>query len=185
MLLELALLLVAVPLILIALGYLARSPFPLVAGGIAFIVIGVLIFASPVYTAQLNSTSETSHVWNCSNYTSTDCTGRPEEWSCNAYNQTQCRAITGCTWDDKQLYCSGTPELTCHELWDYGGVEKCLETRGCYVWNETNPHECDNYDTTYTYSEIELDENSNTIFGVLLVFVGLFCMVTGALSWKD
>ena len=184
MLLELALLLVAVPLILIALGYLARSPFPLVAGGIAFIVIGVLIFASPVYTTQLNSTSELSHVWNCSNTTDNTCLGTPWKDSCRAYNETQCRAIDNCTWW-LQGGCTGTPGLTCEELFDYGGAEKCQETYGCYIWNETNPHECDNYETTYTYSEIELDENSNTIFGVLLVFVGLFCMVTGALSWKD
>ena len=186
MLFEEALLLVGIPLVLILIGYFVHRGELAVIGGVGLLVVGVMILISPlVVHYNVNATYELSHVWNCTNYTAADCFGTPDKWSCFAYNETQCRDIDGCAWDGVQTYCSGTPEWTCTELWVYGGEEKCLETEGCYIWNLTNPHTCDSYDTTYTYGGTELDTNSNMLIGLLITLLGLLCLVVGTLSFRD
>jgi len=185
MLFELALLLIAIPLLLVLIGYFTSSPFPLLIGGIGALVVGVFILASPIYFEQLGNTTEVSHVWNCSNYTDETCFGTPLKNSCWTYNETQCTGIEGCSWDSRQLYCSGTPVATCAELYREWGAEKCYETDGCYIWMESNPQTCDNYITTYEYTQTALDDNENMMVGLLLVFMGLFGLVTGALSTRE
>jgi len=146
-----------------------------------FLVYGsyqvVLLAGEPV--VMLNYTAEDSHVWNCSDATY-DCFGEPEDWSCWAYNETQCTAISGCTWSVAQAYCSGTPEWTCEELYVYGGEEKCGETKGCYMWNETLPHTCDTYVTHYNYANYSSGyENYGDSFLSIAYVLGLlvFLMV--------
>ena len=67
MLFDFALLLIAVPLILIVIGYFTRSAFPLGAGGIGFIIVGVMLLASPITTMPCcdgaANTMETSLYW--------------------------------------------------------------------------------------------------------------------------
>jgi len=184
MLFEELLIVVGIPLILVLVGFIAHRAELTVIGGIGLLVAGILVLASPlVVEYNLNSTSEMSHVWNCSNYTDNSCLGTPWKDSCRAYNETQCRYISNCTWWP-QGGCTGTPGLTCSELYAYGGEEKCQETYGCYIWNLTNPHECDNYETTYTYEGVELEDNNNLILGVLLAFFGLLALGVGALTLR-
>lgn len=184
MLFEEVLLVVGIPLILVVAGFLAWRAELIVIGGIGLLVAGVLILASPVVVHYgLNSTNEVSHVWNCSNWTENSCLGTPLINSCTAYNQTQCEGISGCTWD-VQRDCYGTPKLTCDELFETWGATKCYETDGCYIWNETNPHECDTYDVTYTYEGEELEFNNNFILGGLIALFGVLCLLVGSITFK-
>lgn len=184
MLFEELLIVVGIPLILVLVGFIAHRAELTFIGGIGLLVAGVLVLASPlVVEYNLNSTSEMSHVWNCSNYTDDSCLGTPWKGSCWPYNETQCRDIDGCEWSI-QGGCYGTPEWDCDELFAYGGEEKCQETYGCYIWNLTNPHECDNYETTYTYEGVEIEEDNNLILGVLLAFFGLLALAVGALTLR-
>ena len=184
MLFEELLVVVGIPLLLILVGFIASRAELVVIGGIGLLVAGVLIFASPlVVEYNVNYTTEVSHVWNCSNYTDNSCFGTPLINSCLPYNQTQCEGISGCTWD-VQRSCTGTPKLTCEELFLAWGSEKCYETNGCYIWSESNPQTCDSYDTTYTYEGVELEDNNNLILGTIIAFLGLLCLGIGAVTLK-
>lgn len=158
----------------------------IIAGSFVLIITGLFLAMDSglgVPSDCINATYESSHVWNCSNYTAVDCFGKPTLWSCMAYNETQCRDIDGCTYTVQG--CTGTPEWTCEQLWDYGGEEKCLETDGCYIWNQTNPHTCDSYDTTYTYGpcyENTMDFNFSLLISIVLMLAGVGT-AAAALSW--
>jgi len=126
---------------------------PLAISGLLLLLTGLLIASNGLQiqtgTPCINKTTETSHVWNCSTLEE-GCIGTPEEKSCYYYNITQCTAIPGCEWVGN--YCYGTPEWTCRELYTYGGKNKCEETKGCYLQNESNPQTCDRYITSYEYT---------------------------------
>jgi hypothetical protein len=183
MLFEELLIVVGIPFLLVLVGFIASRAELVVIGGIGLLVAGVLIFASPlVVEYNVNHTAELSHVWNCSDYTNGTCLGTPHEHSCMTYNETQCRGIAKCEWNGQS--CEGTPELTCHELFLTWGVEKCLETDGCYVESLSNPQTCDSYDVTYTYSGVEIDPNNNLILGTIIAFLGLLCLGIGAVTLR-
>lgn len=184
--------------LLLALGWITLNSgkqfgnYLLVGGGIVLILLGLFVAMDEgleIQSSCLNHTSELSHVWNCSNTTDNTCLGTPWKESCRAYNETQCRAIDNCTWWT-QGGCTGTPGWTCEELYDYGGDEKCRETYGCYIWNETNPHECDNYETTYTYGPCYVDTMDfaySEALALILMLAGLgtFFLLLTASKFKE
>ena len=64
MLFEHALLLIGIPLLLIALGVIKNYSAMVIAGGVALLVVGVLVLASPVVAYHdVSYTAEQSYVW--------------------------------------------------------------------------------------------------------------------------
>ena len=159
----------------------------LVAGALMLLVTGLFSAVDSqgieIQSDCVNATNEISHVWNCSNETY-DCFGTPEPKSCWWYNLTQCEDIDGCEWVGNNCY--GTPEWTCEELYDYGGEEKCGETKGCYMWNETLPHSCDSYYTEYTYGPCYKETigfNFTQMLGAMLMLAGIGTLL-GVIGWS-
>jgi len=160
--------------------YNKNPALPLILAGILMLFTGLLM-ANEGMDIQCG-TYEQSHVWNCTNWTENYCFGTPEPFSCAPYNETQCNGITGCTW--LQGICTGTPTETCEDIGDDWGLEKCRETKGCYVYNETNPHECDSYNITWQYCTQEGDLTTTTdpmnMINLAYILGGLFFILWGA-----
>lgn len=45
--------------------------------------------------------------------------------------------------------------------------------------NITGNYTCSSYETTYTYTTTQLNDNSNLFLGVLLTFTGVICLLIG------
>jgi len=159
--------------------------------GLLFLILAcyTVFLVGQVPGQRIESTNESSHVWNCTDY-GEYCFGEPEPKSCYWYlfNQTQCEDIDGCTYDI-QAGCYGTPEWTCTELYDYGGETKCEETKGCFFSLSANPQTCDSYDTQYYYGEYETGYEGSagfmeTVAWILAILLGFFVMVV-IISWVE
>lgn len=164
------------------LHFIIAASFVLVITGLFLAMNGLEVKTGE---SCLNYTDEYSHIWNCSNTTDNTCLGTPWKEACRAYNETQCRYIANCTWNGQACY--GTPGLSCEDLFEYGGEEKCRETYGCYIWNETNPHECDNYVTYYYWQNCTdeystMDFNYSELIAIVLILVGIGTAVA-AIQW--
>ena len=163
-----------------------NATVPLILAGLLLLTTGLVVANTGIQQTEwcLTNTTETSHVWNCTTLEEY-CFGTPEPKSCYYYNTTQCNAIPGCEWIGNNCY--GTPEWTCTQLHAYGGAEKCRETKGCYMANESNPQTCDTYDTNYAYTNCTRNHTGNPAnphneidaLYILYILGGLFLILWG------
>ena len=161
----------------------------IIAGSLLLVITSIFVVVDSTgvevqtYGGCMNASVEQSHVWNCTEDVEY-CFGEPEPWSCVWYNETQCGDISDCSWS-AQSGCSGTPDWTCTELYNYGGAEKCGETKGCWVSTEVNPQTCDNYTTIYTYGPCfkeTLDYNFSQAFALFGMLAGIG-LALGAIAY--
>jgi len=182
MLIEHTLLLIGIPLFLIAIGFIKQNGFMAVAGGIGLVVLGVFVLASPVVTNyEVNFTEDVSLYWECA-IPEASCLGDSWNSNCTAFNQTECESIGGCSWNG--TICSGIPTWDCWEVGELWGEDTCEDIIGCR-WVNFSLAQCDSINITTEYNTQPLADNDNLFFGILLIFVGLFCMAVGAVSAQE